>query len=193
MPRCGTPSLKKAPSSAATARPGSCSPRPPCWTPTRRRPSEEIVCALSGNICRCTGYTQDPARPSRSPPAEVGQHDRHKVDRTANAATGCPGQGDRCASSTGWTSRSRASSYGAILRSPHPHALHSVDRHEPRPRPRGRGSRPDRPSDLSGRPADARGRLGSATPGLGARALPRRTGRRRGGPTPAHRPTRLWS
>ena len=53
---CRRRSSAPAPSSAASARPGSSSPRPTCSQRSPRPSDDEIREALSGNLCRCTGY-----------------------------------------------------------------------------------------------------------------------------------------
>ena len=62
--RSRRPSSTRAVSSAVSARPGCSSPRRPCCG-TPDPTDDEIRIALSGNLCRCTGY--DGIRSRRSP------------------------------------------------------------------------------------------------------------------------------
>jgi aerobic-type carbon monoxide dehydrogenase small subunit (CoxS/CutS family) len=87
-------------------------------SPTRA----EIVDALSGNICRCTGYTKIVKAVFLAAGSEVApQSDRKAVGRrTPRQDTQAKASG---AYDYGMDFRIEGQLYGAILRSPHPHAL----------------------------------------------------------------------
>ena len=57
-PRCRRRSSRRAPCSAASARRASSSRRPICCSATPSPRDDEIREALSGNLCRCTGYAK---------------------------------------------------------------------------------------------------------------------------------------
>ena len=55
---CSARSSKRARCSAGSARRASSSPRRPCWSEIAAPSDDEIREALSGNLCRCTGYAK---------------------------------------------------------------------------------------------------------------------------------------
>ena len=141
--RCSRPSRSWAPPSAATARPGSCSPPRRCWTRQRRGPTRDEIRARAGRQpLPLHGLHQDPRRGragrrcacsgergGRQRPMEARRERALLGHRAAAAQDRRLGQGD---GRDALRRRPGPPAHGVRASScaaPHPHARITADRH----------------------------------------------------------------
>ena len=91
-PTCSRPSSTRARCSAGSAPRGWSWPCTTCSTASPRRPSSQIREAMSGNLCRCTGYGRILAAVARPVADGAGgeRRERHRPRRRPAARTGRP-------------------------------------------------------------------------------------------------------
>ena len=122
--RCRRRSRISARRNAATARPGSSSRRRRCSTNARIPTPRQIREALSGNLCRCTGYQQ--IFEAVEAAIAAGSNEHHRQVRGGASMRARQGHRDRPSLPT--TSCCRGCCSRKLLRSPVPHARIVADR-----------------------------------------------------------------